>query len=65
MAALEGRLSEEVTGPGLDHDPAMLDYPEATVLKYYLAIAGRDYQAAYDLLGTEMRSESSCLPILA
>jgi hypothetical protein len=40
-------------------DPSQADYPEAAVLRYYLAIAGRDYQAAYDLLGGGMQQSQA------
>lgn len=40
-------------------DPAYHDYPEAVVLKYYLAISALDYRTAYGLLGGGMREEQS------
>ena len=40
-------------------DPNLADYPEAAVLRYYLAIAGRDYRAAYDMLGGGMQQSQT------
>lgn len=38
-------------------DPPRLDYPEAVVLAYYLAIAAHDYPGAYMLLGPAMQAQ--------
>jgi hypothetical protein len=40
-------------------DPSLADYPESSVLQYYLHIADHRYRAAYDLLGGGMQSSQS------
>jgi hypothetical protein len=37
-------------------DPGFKEYPEAVVVEYYLRLAARDYQAAWNLVGPSMRS---------
>jgi hypothetical protein len=44
---------------GFNFDPSQAEYPEAAVLRYYLAIADRDYRAAYDLLGGGMQQSQA------
>lgn len=44
---------------GFAFDTPTLDYPEAVVLSYYLAIAAHDYPSAYSLLGPAMQARQS------
>ena len=57
LIALFGLLIGALAAPTVQ--AAAEDSPESTVLAYYLAVAGRDYRSAYDLLAPSMRSGQS------
>jgi hypothetical protein len=57
LIALFGLLIGSFTAPPVQ--AAAEDGPESTVRAYYLAVAGRDYHAAYDLLAPSMLSGQS------
>ena len=57
LIALFGLLIGSFAAPALPR--VAEDGPESTVLAYYLAVAGRDYHAAYDLLAPSLQSGQS------